>query len=133
MKSSRLHHVTVMSTNLDHSIAFYIQALGLKQLSRPPFPNRGAWLGGEDYMVHLNLNPSGTFRSRKAIDGNDIHFALRVENFEEAVAHLQNAGIYETDEETDPRRMIVKRSGPAGFPQVYVMDPDGNVIEVNAL
>jgi hypothetical protein len=22
--------------------------------------------------------------------------------------------------------------GPAGFPQVYVVDPDGNVIELNA-
>lgn len=121
-----------MSTDLDQSLAFYTQALGLKQIARPRFPNNGAWLGGADYMVHLNLNPDGTFRSRKVIDGNDVHFALRVENFEDAVSHLVKAGFHETDNEADPRRMILKRSGPAGFPQVYVMDPDGNVIEINA-
>jgi catechol 2,3-dioxygenase-like lactoylglutathione lyase family enzyme len=66
------------------------------------------------------------------IDGNDIHFALRVDDFEAAVSRLAGAGFRETGEEDDLRRMIVKRTGPAGFPQVYVMDPDGNVIEINA-
>ena len=27
--------------------------------------------------------------------------------------------------------MILKRTGMAGFPQVYLMDPDRNIIEVN--
>ena len=49
-----------------------------------------------------------------------------------AVAHLKTVGFHETEDENNPRRMIVKRTGPAGFPQVYVMDPDGNVIEINA-
>jgi catechol 2,3-dioxygenase-like lactoylglutathione lyase family enzyme len=53
MKGSRLHHVTVMSSDLARSIDFYTRALGLALLPRPPFPNAGAWLGGEDYMVHL--------------------------------------------------------------------------------
>ena len=28
-------------------------------------------------------------------------------------------------------RLLVKRSGLAGFPQLYLIDPDRNVIEVN--
>ena len=28
-------------------------------------------------------------------------------------------------------RMIVRRNGLAGFPQVYLIDPDRNIIEVN--
>jgi hypothetical protein len=28
-------------------------------------------------------------------------------------------------------RMIIKRQGPAGFAQLYILDPDANVIEVN--
>jgi glyoxylase I family protein len=132
MIGSRLHHVTVMSTDVERSIRFYSSALGLKKLLRPPFPNEGAWLGAGDYMVHLNLNPGGTFRARRVIDGNDVHFAIRLEDFESAVAHLKTAGFRETEDESDPRRMVVKRTGPAGFPQAYVMDPDGNVIEINA-
>ena len=51
-------------------------------------------------MVHLNLNPDGTFRNRKVIDGNDVHFAIRVGDFEAAVTHLIRAVFYETDDET---------------------------------
>ena len=83
-------------------------------------------------MVHLNLNPDGTFRTRRLIDGNDVHFAIRVEEFEFAVAHLRTVGFREREDENDLRRMIVKRTGPAGFPEVDVMDLDGNVIEINA-
>ena len=133
MENSRLHHVTVMSKDLDRSIAFYTEALGLQQIERPPFPNKGAWLASANFMVHLNLNPDGTFRNHKVIDGNDVHFAIRVDNFEAAVTHLLTAGYHETDDEDDPHRIIVKRSGLAGFPQVYLMDPEGNVIEINAV
>ena len=31
----------------------------------------------------------------------------------------------------DPKKMLVNRSGMAGFLQLYVMDPDRNIIEVN--
>jgi hypothetical protein len=33
--------------------------------------------------------------------------------------------------EDDPKRMILKRTGMAGFPQLYLIDPDHNIIEVN--
>jgi len=26
---------------------------------------------------------------------------------------------------------MMRRDGPAGFPQVYLLDPDNNIIEVN--
>jgi glyoxylase I family protein len=132
MKTGKLHHVTVMSTDLDRSVEFYTRALGMTRAERPPFPNVGAWLAAPGFMVHVNLNPKGTFRARKVIDGDDIHFAVRVDDFEAAVIHLTDAGFRETDDEHDPLRMIVKRMGAAGFPQVYVMDPDGHVIEINA-
>jgi glyoxylase I family protein len=27
---------------------------------------------------------------------------------------------------------VIKRKGPAGFPQIYLLDPDGHVLEINA-
>ena len=61
-----------------------------------------------------------------------MHFAIRVDDLEAEVAHLQTAGYYETDDEDDPHLIILKRSGLGGFPQVYMMDPEGHVIEINA-
>jgi glyoxylase I family protein len=29
-------------------------------------------------------------------------------------------------------RMLVDRHGPAGFPQVFILDPDRNTVEINA-
>jgi hypothetical protein len=33
--------------------------------------------------------------------------------------------------EDDPMRIMVRRDGPAGFPQLFVLDPDRNIIEIN--
>ena len=37
----------------------------------------------------------------------------------------------ENGAEDDPKRMLVRRTGAANFPQVYLLDPDNNIIEVN--
>lgn len=132
MRNAVLHHVTVLSTDLEKSRAFYTKALGLQALERPPFPIPGLWLANGPLMVHINLYPGATFRKKGQIDGDDIHFAVRVPVFEEAVAHLAAAGFREDAAEDNPNRMLVKRTGKAGFPQVFIMDPDNNQIEINA-
>jgi hypothetical protein len=40
-------------------------------------------------------------------------------------------GFSEDAPRDDPKHMILKRTGMAGFPQLYLMDPDRNIIEVN--
>ena len=40
-------------------------------------------------------------------------------------------GYDESLPDDDPRKLIVKLTGYAGFPQLYLMDPDRNVIELN--
>ena len=30
-----------------------------------------------------------------------------------------------------PMRIIVRRKGPAGYPQLFLLDPDRNIIELN--
>jgi catechol 2,3-dioxygenase-like lactoylglutathione lyase family enzyme len=131
--NTRFHHVSVMASNLDKSFAFYTQALGLEKMPRPTLSRDGAWLGKGDVIVHLIVNPDGTCRPRKVIKIDDFHFALRVEDFDAAVTHFLNKGFRETDDENDPQRMIVYRTSPVGFPQIYIMDPDNNVIEINAV
>jgi len=46
-------------------------------------------------------------------------------------ARLHAAGFSEAASEDDGKRLLVNRSGLAGFLQLYVMDRDRNIIEVN--
>jgi catechol 2,3-dioxygenase-like lactoylglutathione lyase family enzyme len=130
MPSVAIHHVSVLSTDLDQSVQFYQGLFDLKPLPRPPFATAGAWLACGHLQVHINVYPPGTYRSR-GIDRDDGHFAFRTDDFEGFVERLKSHGFREDADESDPQRMIVLRKGMAGFPQVYVADPDRNIIEIN--
>jgi catechol 2,3-dioxygenase-like lactoylglutathione lyase family enzyme len=132
MAQPRLHHVSLASTDLARSIAFLERALQARQVERPPFSNPGAWVEAGEVSIHLNLNADGTFRRIRVIDSDDCHFAIRVADFDAALDHLRSRGFRETPDLADPDGMLVRRHGAAGFPQVFIMDPDGNVIEINA-
>jgi glyoxylase I family protein len=61
-----------------------------------------------------------------------------VPSFSGAVAFLESRGYRKSDERNpeptadNPRPMRVNAAGKAGFPQIYILDPDCNVIEINA-
>lgn len=130
MPTLALHHVAMIVTDLDRSATFYRQLFGLEQIQRPPFPIPGMWLGVGNLQVHLTVYPGGNFRSRQ-VDNDDVHFAFHTRAFEDFVTHAHAMGFSEDAPRDDPKHMILKRHGMAGFPQLYLMDPDRNIIEVN--
>ena len=132
MPKLSLHHVSIDVRDLDRALAFYRDILGLVRLPRPDFPVRGAWLACGDRMVHLVVHEGQTLRQSLAVDNNDGHFAMNTDDFEGVVTLLGEHGYDETAPEGDPRRLVVKRTGAAGFAQLYVLDPDRNVVEINA-
>ncbi|MGV3490093.1 MAG: VOC family protein [Devosia sp.] len=131
MPNLRLHHVSIVTRDLDRSLGFYRDILGLKPLPRPDFPVRGAWLSCGDRQVHLVVHAGETFRQSDSVDNNDGHFAMVTDDFEGVVALFTAHGYSETAADGDPRRLLVKRTGPAGFAQLYVLDPDRNIVEIN--
>jgi catechol 2,3-dioxygenase-like lactoylglutathione lyase family enzyme len=132
MQVQAIHHVAIATRDLQRSLAFYRGVLGLTPAPRPNFPVDGAWLDMGSTQVHLVVPPEATFRTNSKIDANDGHFALRVEHFGAALDHLIQHGYAEDAPEESGRRLLVRRHGPAGFPQVYLLDPDGHVVEINA-
>lgn len=126
-----LHHVSLDVRDLDRALAFYRDVLGLVPLERPDFPVKGAWLACGDRQLHLVVHEGEALRRSLAVDNNDGHFALNTDDFEGVVTLLAAHGYDETAIEGDPRRLVVKRTGAAGFPQLYVLDPDRNVVEIN--
>ena len=68
----------------------------------------------------------------KGIDTRDNHFAIRVSNYRDAVESLRVRGYHEDGDALDLMKMRLQPEGTAGFPQVYILDPDRHVIEINA-
>lgn len=126
-----LHHVSLAVTDMERSRQFYQEMFGLVRLDRPPFDSVGAWLGIGPLQVHLVEYAAGTFRSESNASTLDSHFAFNTADFEEFIAHATTLGFREDAAAGDPKRLMMRRHGPAGFPQVYLLDPDNNIIEVN--
>ena len=132
MKISALHHVSLVSTDIARSCAFYCDMLGFKVIARPPFKSRGGWLAAGPVEIHLIDNPQGTFRESTSIDTGDTHFALRVDDFEAVIGHLESKGFRTDAAPGDPKCIRVNRHSITGYPQAYLLDPDRNIIEINA-
>ena len=52
-------------------------------------------------------------------------------SFRAALAHLESKGLRATNDEPG-RSMRVNTSSVTGYPQIHILDPDRNVIEINA-
>jgi glyoxylase I family protein len=126
-----LHHVAIVVSDLARAKDFYGNVLGLEEIARPPFPFDGAWYRVGDRDFHLIVTNDPTFRTGKGIDTQDGHFAFRVKSFKRALAYLESRGFRATTGEPG-RSMRVNPTSVAGFPQIHIMDPDRNMIEINA-
>jgi hypothetical protein len=60
-----------------------------------------------------------------------VHFALRVASYRDIVAFLKSRG-YSSEARDATMRLRENQWGKAGFPQVFILDPDRHVIELNA-
>lgn len=126
-----IHHVSLPVSDLERAKRFYTEVLGLEEVPRPSFKFPGAWYQVGDRRLHLIVGEHSTFRSGATPDSHDIHFAIRVASYRQAIDHLASKG-YRPDAEEQLKTTKQNPTGTAGFPQVYLLDPDRNVIEINA-
>ena len=132
MEIESLHHVSLPVTDLERSRQYYREVLALEELERPPFDFRGAWFRVGIQQLHLIVHPDSTFRHGKGLDSRDTHFAFRVKSYRQAIEFLRSRGFREDTDDMDPMKMRVRYQATAGFPQIHILDPDRNVIELNA-
>jgi catechol 2,3-dioxygenase-like lactoylglutathione lyase family enzyme len=119
-----LHHVAVCVTDMERARHFYGVVLGLPEIARPPFDFGGAWYElAEGRQLHLIVHPpTRTMRRTTSIDDRDGHLALRVRSYRQALDHLRAHGV----------DVLEKPENLTPWAQLYVTDPDGNVVELNA-
>lgn len=111
-----LNHVALHVRNLEESIHFYGQVLGLTQIPRPAFDFPGAWFALGSQELHLIADPNIDPASRR-----HHHFALLVDDTYAAKEELTSRGI------TEFRGPAPRPDGPL---QLFFNDPDGYVIEL---
>jgi glyoxylase I family protein len=132
METTALHHIALTVTDMERSRKFYREILSLGEIPRPPFTFPVAWFQLGDFrQVHLIVHSHATFRE-KPLDTRDVHFAVRVPSYRAAVEFLRAKGYREDADPNDPYYMILQPHPIAGYPQIYICDPDRHVIEVNS-
>lgn len=118
MEIEKLEHVAVRVQDLSESEHFYSEILGLRIGPRPPFPFPGAWLyAGEIPIIHLIGGRPAEGATTGAID----HVALVASDPEAFIARCDDKGITYDEREVPG----------FGLRQVFVLDPNGVLIEVN--
>lgn len=114
-----VHHVSVGVADLERSKAFYGGRLGLEEIERPDFGVPGAWYRAGPVEVHLIEVPEGVEPTRAAPKLSPVvnHVAFEIDDYPAVVAELEAEGVE-----------FVPTSSAVG--QVWIRDPDGNVIEL---
>lgn len=117
-----LHHVGVNVTDLPKAKWFYRNVLCLPELERPPFDFEGAWFAAGRQQIHLLVAPSSqTIRADRHLSSREGHFALRVTDYDKTLRWLKQHEI----------EVLEKPDSKSGFAQLFIADPDGNLIELH--
>ncbi|NMO94720.1 VOC family protein [Paenibacillus lemnae] len=117
-----LHHVSLAVRNLEKARVFYSERLQLKEIQRPPFDSKGIWYAVGEQQLHLLEHPGGDTLRERGIDTIDGHLSVWVKSYQETKDWLDQQEIpYEA-----------RPDSIAGFAQIYVLDPDRNIIEFGA-
>lgn len=120
MPLNRLHHVTLMCTDLQETAAFYHQELGLEPIDKGALDYPGCFFKiNADQELHLaemeDEDPS--FRG---------HFCLQINDFNRLFWRMEALGILEVSAWGKIREL------PNGSIQFYVRDPAHNLVELTS-
>jgi catechol 2,3-dioxygenase-like lactoylglutathione lyase family enzyme len=111
VRARRLDHTSVRIGDLARSREFYEGLLGLARAPRPDLGVGGVWYDLSGAQLHLIEAP----KVMEGIDPTDAHFALEVESL------------------ATVRQVLDARAIPylaLGDAQLWIRDPDGNVVEL---
>jgi len=119
MLAESVHHVSLCVRDLEASLRFYRDLLGLSPVERPDFGFPGAWLAAGATQLHLIVAPPGVDglgAAPEKLNPLANHLAFRVADLASARTRLEEAG--------------AEVLGGGGAGQMWVQDPSGHIVEL---
>lgn len=117
---SGLDHINIRTADLAGTTRVFTEMLGLTVGWRPPFDFPGAWLyAGDKDVVHLvQVDEPAAASAGSALD----HFAFDISDYDEVLKRVEASGLKFTATATPGTTVR----------QIFVRDPNGVTIELNA-
>lgn len=119
MAATRINHVSIHADDLEVSARFYEELFGMRRVAAPRFRERVVWLALGDQQLHIFER--GDVEAPRA-----HHLGLDVDDFEAVYRKAKERGLLEGDTWHQ-----AVRYHPAGWVQMYIRDPAGNLVEVD--
>ena len=121
MNNIKMHHVSIIVSDTEHSLTFYRDILGLTvSESRPEMSIPGVWLDVGGQQIHLLELPNpDRCEGRPEYVGHDRHLAFTVHGLDDLEDKLEQVGVLYT-------------KSRSGRNVIFCRDPDGNGIELIA-
>jgi len=124
MFNLRFDHYTIKVKNLESSVNFYKNILGLPEINNRTQKEYIRWFSlGDGCELHVVEGKADDIKTNIG-----VHLALRLPDFGRFLAHLKKNNIQPHDSKGIPGRITTRADGVR---QVYFRDPDGYWIEVN--
>lgn len=124
MQVTGLFHVAIKTPDLDATVKFYTEVLGMELAPRPNFGFPGAWIGypGGPPIIHIYAGHAAAGPDGKVPAGTAAldHVSLTVTGWDECLARVQKGGY-------DWRAAIVPGTS---LWQIFVHDPSGVMLEL---
>jgi catechol 2,3-dioxygenase-like lactoylglutathione lyase family enzyme len=119
-------HVTLICADLEATQRFYVDFLGMTQVTRPAFKFPGLWFQLGNVQIHATQESPEAGKAGWADKGGKItsrghHIAFAVADVLEASKLVELHGV---------RIASPLQQRPDGFKQLYLYDPDGHVVEL---
>ena len=118
MRATRLNHVSVHAVDLEASIRFYEDVFGAERVPTPNFGMPVVWLQIGDQQIHLFQRPGSEAPAYH-------HLSFDVDDFESVYLKAKELGCIQEEDGA------IVRGHPAGWAQMYLRDPSGNLVEVD--
>jgi catechol 2,3-dioxygenase-like lactoylglutathione lyase family enzyme len=114
----RINHVSVHAVDLEQSARFYEEVFGMERIPAPKFRHPVIWLRLGDQQLHLF--------QREAEAPPYHHLGLDVDDFEAVYLRAKERGLFDAGSWYSH---IYEHT--AGWVQMYLRDPAGNLVEVD--
>ena len=114
-----INHVSIVTRDLDESERFYADVLGAERLDSPNFGRPVRWLRIGNAQIHLLQDESG--------GGGPGHYGITIDDLAPVYERARVLGAFDPAANGHYLWEL-----PDGVVQLYLRDPSGNLVEVNA-